>query len=66
MYTDGLLEGEKRAGGDGLDRLLATVAGFEGTPDEPCDHVITALVDDVPGDDICRLAVRLVDRRAVG
>ncbi|HEX6424676.1 MAG TPA: SpoIIE family protein phosphatase [Acidimicrobiales bacterium] len=66
MYTDGLLEGEERAGGDGLDRLLATVAGFEGSPDELCDHVIAALVDDAPGDDICLLAVRLVGCRSRG
>ncbi|HEX6421333.1 MAG TPA: SpoIIE family protein phosphatase [Acidimicrobiales bacterium] len=61
MYTDGLLEREERAGADGIDRLVATLDGFEGSPEELCDHVVDALVDVAPDDDVCLLAVRLVD-----
>jgi serine phosphatase RsbU (regulator of sigma subunit) len=61
MYTDGLLEHCERAGADPFERLCGAVEGFAGSPDELCDHVIRAMVDDEPGDDICLLAVKVVD-----
>ena len=47
------------AGGDGLDHLQQAVMGFSGSPDELCDRVTEAMVDDEPTDDVCLLAVRL-------
>ena len=60
LYTDGLIDAHERAGGDGLGHLRQTVTGFSGSPDELCDRVTEAMVDDEPGDDVCLLAVRLV------
>jgi serine phosphatase RsbU (regulator of sigma subunit) len=59
MYTDGLLERCERAGDDGFELLHTTVAGFAGSPDELCDRVTGAMVEDEPGDDICLLAARV-------
>lgn len=61
LYTDGLIDGHERAGGDGLDHLRQAVTGFSGSPDELCDRVTEAMVDDEPSDDVCLLAVRLAE-----
>lgn len=60
MYTDGLLERDERAGADGFTLLRDTVDGFAGTPDELCDRVTGAMVEEEPGDDVCLLAVKVV------
>jgi serine phosphatase RsbU (regulator of sigma subunit) len=60
LYTDGLLEASERAGRDPFADLLASVDGFSGSPDDLCDRVTGAMVDDEPGDDICLLAARVV------
>ena len=59
LYTDGLIDRHERVGDDGLARLLQAMTGFSGTPDELCDQVTGAMVDDEPGDDVCLLAVRV-------
>jgi serine phosphatase RsbU (regulator of sigma subunit) len=59
LYTDGLLERHERKGEDGLSLLVETVSGFTGSPDELCDRVTHALVDDSPRDDVCLLAGRV-------
>jgi len=66
MYTDGLLESHERAGNDGYALLHKTVHGFVGTPDELCDRVTDAMVDDAPSDDICLLAAKVVARPGEG
>jgi serine phosphatase RsbU (regulator of sigma subunit) len=66
MYTDGLLESHERAGDDGYALLHKTVQGFVGTPDELCDRVTDAMVDDAPSDDICLLAAKVVARPGEG
>jgi hypothetical protein len=66
MYTDGLLERCERAGEDPFELLRVTAQGFEGPPDELCDRVIGAMVDDEPGDDICLLAVKVVASPGAG
>lgn len=57
MYTDGLVERHERAGDDAYAVLRDAVEGFSGPPDELCDLVTAAMVDDEPTDDICLLAV---------
>ncbi len=66
MYTDGLLEQYERAGEDGFQLLRDTVEGFAGSPDELCDRVTDAMVDDEPGDDVCLLAVKVVAQASGG
>jgi len=66
MYTDGLLERAERAGEDGFEVLRGVVEGFAGSPDELCDRVTAAMVDDEPGDDVCLLAVTVVDPAPAG
>jgi hypothetical protein len=60
LYTDGLLEASERSGRDPFADLLASLDGFSGSPDELCDRVTGAMVDEEPGDDICLLAARVV------
>jgi serine phosphatase RsbU (regulator of sigma subunit) len=61
LYTDGLTERVDRAGGDGDAALLAAVAGFEGSVQELCDHVLRTLIPDPrpSADDTCVLALEL-------
>ena len=59
LYTDGLIDSHEREGADGLTCLMETLTGFSGTPEEMCDKVTRAMVDDEPGDDVCLLAVRV-------
>jgi serine phosphatase RsbU (regulator of sigma subunit) len=59
LYTDGLIDGHERAGADGLEHLREALDGFSGSPEELCDRVTTAMVEDEPGDDVCLLAVKL-------
>lgn len=59
LYTDGLIDRHERAGDDGLVHLLETLDGFSGSPDELCDRVTGAMVDDEPGDDVCLLALKV-------
>jgi serine phosphatase RsbU (regulator of sigma subunit) len=66
MYTDGLLERHERAGSDSPALLCQAIRGFAGSPEELCDHVTDVMVDGVPSDDVCLLAVKLVSHPQVG
>jgi len=61
LYTDGLTERIDRAGGDGDAVLLAALAGFRGSVDDLCDHVLESLSPAArpAGDDTCVLALEL-------
>ncbi len=66
LYTDGLIDGHERAGGDGLDHLLQVVTGFSGSSHELCERVIEAMVDHEPDDDVCLLAVKVAGPHSGG
>jgi serine phosphatase RsbU (regulator of sigma subunit) len=59
LYTDGLLEPLERGSQDGLARLCTVTAGFTGSADELCDHVLAELTPEGANDDICIVAARL-------
>jgi serine/threonine-protein kinase RsbW len=43
LYTDGLVERRTEAIDDSLERLRCAAAGFEGSPGELCDHLMTVM-----------------------
>ncbi|MFL6136987.1 MAG: PP2C family protein-serine/threonine phosphatase [Frankiaceae bacterium] len=61
LYTDGLVEGRRRALDEGLDQLAATVAAHPGDAplDDLCDAVVAALDAEGSDDDVALLAVRI-------
>jgi ABC-type multidrug transport system ATPase subunit len=63
LYTDGLVEDRRRDIDEGLEMLLAALAGPQRSPDETCDVVLDALLPPVPKDDIALLIART---RALG
>jgi ABC-type multidrug transport system ATPase subunit/anti-sigma regulatory factor (Ser/Thr protein kinase) len=63
LYTDGLVEDRRRDIDEGLDLLLAALAGPDRSPDDTCDTVLDALLPPVPKDDIALLVART---RALG
>ena len=61
LFTDGLVERRDRPLSDGFERLQAAAAEAPGDPERLVDHILDRLVgDDVRGDDIALLAVRLL------
>jgi PAS domain S-box-containing protein len=61
LYTDGLIERRRESIDDGVDRLIETFASMpDRTPDEVCDVLLDALVEDEDRhDDIAVLCVQL-------
>ena len=60
LYTDGLIERRGRTLTEGLDRLLAEVAGRRGRPPaELAPAIVRALHDPEHADDVCLLAALL-------
>ena len=61
LFTDGLVERRDSTLAEGFERLRAAAAEAPGDPERLVDHVLDRLVgDDVRGDDIALLAVRLL------
>ena len=61
LFTDGLVERRDSTLAEGFERLQAAAAEAPSDPERLVDHVLERLVgDDVRGDDIAILAVRLL------
>jgi serine phosphatase RsbU (regulator of sigma subunit)/anti-sigma regulatory factor (Ser/Thr protein kinase) len=61
LFTDGLVERRDSSLAAGFERLRAAAAEGPGDPERLVDHILDRLVgDDVRGDDIAVLAVRLL------
>jgi anti-sigma regulatory factor (Ser/Thr protein kinase) len=58
LYTDGLVEVPGEAIDEGLERLRRTVEGGPLDPDTLCDHLLGALLQEGPRDDVAVLAVQ--------
>lgn len=60
LYTDGVFEQTERGGEDGLEHLIHTVTGFQGSVEQLCDLVLSELAPDGAGDDVCMVATEPV------
>jgi anti-sigma regulatory factor (Ser/Thr protein kinase) len=61
LFTDGLVERRDSTLMEGFERLRAAAAEAPGDPERLVDHILERLVgDDIRGDDIAVLAVRLL------
>ena len=61
LYTDGLIERRDRSLNDGLELLVATVAGGDHGAVAAVSSVMDELADDDAADDIAIVAVQLAD-----
>ena len=61
LYTDGLVETRDRDLDDGIEALAVALADLDphATPQQVCDHLVTASAHTDQEDDIALLAIRL-------
>lgn len=58
LYTDGLVQSREQDVNTGLARLADALAQPGAGPEDVCENVVTALVPDLPSDDIALLVAR--------
>ena len=63
LYTDGLVERRDRPIAEGLDRLAAVAAESGSDPEEMCQALTTALVDEDTHDDVALIVARVAAQR---
>ncbi|MER5689950.1 SpoIIE family protein phosphatase [Streptomyces sp. NPDC002205] len=58
LYTDGLIESARHDLDEGLECLRNALSAPMSSPEDMCDHVLNALVNDHPRDDIALIIAR--------